>query len=71
MSGGDLAALAQRIVDDGHAPIRDRVLAVNILHRLQNGLPVAGQDMWRVRLAHGVRRREVIAAASTWCGVSG
>jgi hypothetical protein len=66
----DLAAMARRIADDDLAPIHDRSLALNILHRLTLGLPVASRDAWRLRIAHGRRRRDAMALAR-WYGVAG
>lgn len=59
----DLARLARRIADDPGAPIADRVHAIDILHRLRHGLPLTGRDRWRLRVAHGIRRREARALA--------
>lgn len=71
MRGGDLAAMARRILDDNHAPIRDRQHAVEVLHRLRFGLPVGSRDAWLLRCAHGVRRAEVVDLIEHWCGCSG
>lgn len=59
----DLVRLARRIADDPGAAIADRVHAVNVLHRLRHGLPLTGRDRWRLRVAHGIRRREARAQA--------
>lgn len=68
---GDLAAMARRIADDPHAPVRDRSYALDVLHRLQHGLPITATDRLRLRCVHGVRRRMVIASAEHWCGATG
>lgn len=63
-----LAAMARRVVDDPLAPVRDREHALNVLHRLQQGLPISARDHLRLRLSHGRCRRQALARADHWSG---
>ena len=62
----DLAAMAARLLHDGHASIADRLIALGVAHRLRCGIPVAAEDQMKLRVACGKRRRQLAEAAGWW-----
>jgi hypothetical protein len=60
MMAMDLAVMAQRIVDDQAAPIRDREHAMAVLHCVHRNMDIEPHDAERVRVAHGWRQRDAL-----------
>ena len=58
----DLAELARLLADDADVGATLKILAVQVLHRLQYGGRVASHDEWLLRVAAGRQRQ----AARRW-----
>lgn len=63
--GDRLRQMAERLELDGGAPIRDRILGLNV----HSGRRLNVDDEQRLRSAHDRRRREVALLATLWGGV--
>ena len=62
----DIAAMAERVIDDGAVPNRDRICAARVLHQLRHGLRIDPRDAWRLRCAHRRHRRWLITLGFGW-----
>jgi hypothetical protein len=62
--------MANRLVDDGTTPVRDKVFAAGIVHRLRCRLPIGEPDVSVLHQLYRRRRDALAAAAAMFAGFS-